>query len=113
MAQRLSEAMNARWAGVWVIEYVKHEKLRLLVVDIVEPCHDVLEVTIDQAPRCDPDCTDFNKNIRNGSSTWVHCKHVYGGFVVGFGGDGLHRRGNGGGSARSSRTPGDVYRARG
>jgi hypothetical protein len=35
-------------------------------------------VVIDQAPRCDSLCNQYEKNLKEGTKgSWLHCKHVY------------------------------------
>ena len=68
--------------GVGVRE-AREAKGRLLL-EVCEPSEDMLEVTIDQAPRCN--CLEYDRTVRNPSSTWVHCRHVYAVLWMGLGG---------------------------
>jgi hypothetical protein len=90
MRTRLEEAIDMN-TEVHVMHFEEGKVLRVRLLErrcawAGEGRDSAHTVVIDQAPRCDSLCDEYEKNLKEGTKgSWLHCKHVYAVLYVGLG----------------------------
>jgi hypothetical protein len=90
MRTRLEEAIDMN-TEVHVMQFEEGKVLRVRLLErrcawAGEARDSAHTVVIDQAPRCNSLCDQYEKNLKEGTKgSWLHCKHAYAMLYVGLG----------------------------